>query len=111
MRKIIAVDFDGCICTDCSPNIGEPNWEVINKLKQEQQLGTALILWTCREGKILKNAVKACAKWGLVFDAVNENVPEIIRLWGTSSRKVTADEYWDDKAVTINCYNKSKEDN
>lgn len=99
MRKIIAVDFDGCLCVDKSPDIGEPNWAIINELKKEQHLGTAIILWTCREGKNLNLAINACDSWGLKFDSINENIPEVIRLWGNSSRKVTADEYWDDRAV------------
>jgi histidinol phosphatase-like enzyme len=104
MRKIIAVDFDGCICSDKSPDIGEPNWDIINAIKSEQKVGTAIILWTCREGRNLKNAIAACEKWGLKFDTINENIPEIIRLWGGDSRKVTADEYWDDRAVIVKAF-------
>ena len=31
MRKAIAIDFDGCLCTDAYPEIGEPNWPVIRR--------------------------------------------------------------------------------
>lgn len=99
MRKVIAVDFDDCISRNNWPGVGEPNWVVINEIKEEQKLGTAFILWTCREGVALKNAIVACKSWGLEFDAVNENIPERIREWGRDSRKVSADEYWDDLAV------------
>ena len=109
--KVIAVDFDGCICTMKYPDIGEPNWSVISALKEEKEAGTKLILWTCRCGSLLDEAVEACKSWGLEFDTVNENVPERLLKYGYSeSRKVSADEYWDDKAVTIKCYDKFKED-
>ena len=72
MRKAIAIDFDGCLCTDTFPAIGEPNWAVINRAKAEQRRGAGLILWTCREGQLLQEAVEACQSWGLTFDSVNE---------------------------------------
>lgn len=109
MRKIIAVDFDDCICTNNWPDVGIPDWDIINALKQEQKSGTALILWTCRGGIALQNAISACASWGLVFDEVNENLPEQIKTWGRNSRKIYADEYWDDLAVVK--INRFKEDN
>lgn len=31
MRKAIAIDFDGCLCTNAYPEIGEPNWPVIRR--------------------------------------------------------------------------------
>ena len=99
-QYIIAVAFDGCICKNAFPNIGEPNFEVIDDLKRCQQEGTAVILWTCREDQYLKDAVDFCEVYGLVFDAVNDNLPEINEAFGTNSRKVFANEYWDDRAVT-----------
>lgn len=98
-RKAIAVDFDGCICTNEYPEIGVPNWDVIDRLKAEQAAGAELILWTCREGIYLAAAVAACENWGLRFDAINENLPSWIVAWGNDPRKVGADEYWDDRAV------------
>lgn len=107
--KVIAVDFDGCICTLDWPNIGEPNWNVITALQEERNNGTKLILWTCRSGKALKEALDACHKWGIEFDAVNENLPEKLLQYGYSeSRKISADEYWDDLAVE-KCREKKEE--
>lgn len=99
MRRAIAIDFDGCICQSKYPEIGEPNWHVIEEAKKEQATGAGLILWTCRAGKELDAAIAACKEWGLNFDAVNQSLPEWIEAWGSDSRKVGADEYWDDKAV------------
>lgn len=97
--KVIAVDFDGCLCTNEFPNIGVPNYNVINSAKQEQADGAALILWTCRVGDRLTEAVRACESWGLHFDAVNENLPSLIEEFGGDTRKIFATEYWDDRAV------------
>ena len=105
-RKIpraIAIDFDGCLCEDKFPMIGEPNWDVIARAKHEVSLGSKLILWTCREGELLSDAIVACSSWGLEFSAVNESLDEWIEYYGNRTRKVGADEYWDDKAVKL-CY-------
>ena len=98
IRKVIAIDFDGCLCKDRFPEIGEPCWPVINRAKLERERGAALILWTCRCGEHLEQAMAACRDWGLTFDAVNENLPERVKFFGTNPRKVGADEYWDDRA-------------
>lgn len=100
-KKVIAIDFDGCICTAAWPEIGEPNWDVINRAKAEKDAGAELILWTCREGELLEAALKACYSWGLTFDAVNDNTPRMVELYGKNPRKVSAAEYWDDHAVTM----------
>lgn len=96
--KVIAVDFDGCLCEDAWPEIGAPRLDVIKKAHNKQKHGFKLILWTCRNGELLDNAVAWCADHGLVFDAVNEQVPELLSRFGTDSRKVFAHEYWDDRA-------------
>ena len=101
MRKAIAIDFDGCLCTDAFPAIGEPNWPVIKRAQVEQRAGAGLILWTCREGQILQDAIAACEGWGLTFDSINESLPDWIEAFGTQPRKVGATEYWDDKAASI----------
>lgn len=101
MRKAIAIDFDGCLCADHYPDVGPPNWEVIFQAAKEQAAGAGLILWTCREGQLLQDALEACERWGLHFDAVNESLPDWIEAFGTRPRKVGATEYWDDKAVKL----------
>jgi hypothetical protein len=100
-HKTIAIDFDGCLCENKWPDIGEPNMPVFERAKQEQANGAKLILWTCRENKRLEDAVEWCAKHGLIFDAVNANTPENNELYGNDCRKIGADEYWDDKAVPV----------
>ncbi len=96
--RIIAVDFDGTLCTDCYPAIGAPNLPLIGLLKEVRKQGRQIILWTCRCGVPLGEALAWCGRFGLEFDAVNENVREIIERYGTESRKISADLYIDDKA-------------
>lgn len=95
----IAIDFDGILCQNAYPDIGDPNWDTIHQALKEQSNGAKLILWTCREGRSLERAVAACAGWGLTFDAVNENLPEWRKAYRTDPRKVGANEYWDDRNV------------
>ena len=95
---IIAVDFDGTLCSDSYPNIGTANTKLIRSLRKKQELGDKLILWTCRAGERLTEAVEWCQKQGLIFDAINDNLPEMVALWGNNSRKISADIYLDDKA-------------
>ena len=97
-RVIIAVDFDGVLCEDQWPQIGPEKKDNIELAKYRKQTGAALILWTCRCGEQLDEAVAWCRERGLEFDAVNENLPERVAFYGTESRKISADEYWDDKA-------------
>ncbi len=97
--KIIAVDFDNTICFSHWPDLGEPNLRLIGTLKELKQNGNKLILWTCRNGADLQRAVVWCEQQGLQFDAINENLPETIALYGGDSRKITADYYIDDRCI------------
>lgn len=61
-------------------------------------MGDTVILWTCREGRRLAEAVAFLRNNGLVPNFVNANCPQGIRRMGHDSRKVYADVYIDDKA-------------
>lgn len=97
MAKIIAVDFDGTLCENAWPNIGAPKVDAINRLITEIQKGAKVILWTCRVGELLDDAVAWCGNHGIRFDAINDNLPEMKERWGNNPRKVYANEYWDDR--------------
>ena len=97
--NIYAVDFDGTLCENAWPDIGKPNHSLISTLKKAREKGDKVILWTCRTADRLDDAIAWCKEQGLEFDAVNENLPEIIGQFGTESRKVFADIYIDDKAI------------
>ncbi len=98
--KIIAVDFDGTLCYCQWPELGEPNKPLIEYLNKEQAMGNKIILWTCRAGEALNRALQWCKEQGLSFDAINDNLPEIVELYGNNSRKITCDIYIDDRAFS-----------
>ena len=99
-RQIVAVDFDGTLAETKFPEIIKPIPKMIKYCKQLQKSGAILILYTCRKGKDLQDAVEWCAAHGLVFDYVNENTAEnIANYGGTDTRKIFAHEYIDDKAI------------
>ena len=103
LPKIIAVDFDGTLVTNQFPEIGEirhPMWDAI---KAEQERGTKLILFTCRTGEFLTQAVDFCREHGLVFDAINDNIDEVKAL-GWDARKVSATFYVDDRSAYLSFF-------
>ena len=97
---IYAVDFDGTLCENAWPEIGKPNYILIQSLIAMRDKGHRLILWTCRTGDKLDAAVEWCKKQGLEFDVINENLPEIIAAFDGESRKIFANVYIDDLSVT-----------
>lgn len=101
---IIGVDFDGTLSFGQWPSCGPPNEGLIDFLRRRKETGDKLILWTCREGIDLQVAVDWCHNLGVVFDAINDNLPEIIEKYGCNSRKISCDFYIDDKAITGNIY-------
>ena len=80
--QIIAVDFDGTLCYSKWPELGEPNMPLIEYLRSWKDQGNKLILWTCRAGEALDKAVEWCREHHLGFDAVNDNLPEIVEKYG-----------------------------
>lgn len=105
--KEIAVDFDGTLCTDAYPAAEHLDTKGLDIVKRFQAAGGRIILWTCRYGKALEDAVSLCKANGLVFDSVNFNSDLQLQTWkevcqehqrefGTSP-KVYADLYIDDK--------------
>lgn len=97
-RQIIAVDFDGTLCENKWPEIGPPNKELIEYLIMMQKtVGARLILWTCRVDEMLDKALDWCSEYGLKFDTVNKNLPDIIEKFGGDTRKIFANMYIDDR--------------
>ena len=98
-NSIFAVDFDGTLCENDWPNIGSPNVTLIRILIAMREKGDKIILWTCRCGDNLTEAIEWCRSHGLEFDAVNDNLPECVAEFGDNSRKIFADVYIDDKSI------------
>ena len=107
--KIYAVDFDGCLAiSDEDLKIVKKNDDVFNYFLNLDRNKNKIILWTCRTGKQLEEAIIFCKENGLVFDKINDNLEEI-KFKGCYSRKVFADYYVDDK--NIDMYKLSEVDN
>ena len=101
--KIIAVDFDGTIVENAFPDIGKEMPEAITTLKRLQNAGYFIVLWTCRNGAGLKDAVNWLYLNGFTPGSVNENSPENLKYFESvikdhgEGRKVFADIYIDDR--------------
>ena len=97
---VIAVDFDGTIVEHKYPYIGKEIPFAITTLKRLQDDGHRLILWSCREGRLLQDAVEFCRERGVDFFAINSNYPdEDVDSEAIRSRKLTADMFIDDRNV------------
>ncbi|MCQ2215828.1 MAG: hypothetical protein MJZ31_07915 [Bacteroidales bacterium] len=99
MQKTIAVDFDGTIVENKYPEMGKPIMFAFNTLRALQQKEFLLILWTCRTGKLLDDAVELCRKNGVEFYAINANYPGEDMSNPENPRKLTADIFIDDRNI------------
>ncbi len=75
MNFMLGIDYDGTLFEDSWPEIGDPKQDVIDKVKEFKKSGAEIILWTCREGKSLQEALSRSSMEGIEFDAINENSP------------------------------------
>ena len=95
---IVAVDFDGTITTTKTLHDFDmdlpPRDNCHRTLQTLHKAGCQLILWTCREGEHLQQAIDYLRKWDLPIYRYNENVENLD--W--ECRKVYADYYVDDLA-------------
>lgn len=66
-----------------------------------KEQGWAIVLWTCREGDLLEEAVEWCEAHGIVFDSVNENVPIVATVPGLALRKIYYDILIDDRCLNM----------
>lgn len=98
----IAVDFDGTIVTDKYPQIGELKSGAKDTLQRLHKEGYQIIIWTCRSGESLVEAVNFLLWHNIPFDQVNDNMRENIEQYGGNSRKVCADIYIDDRNLFCN---------
>ena len=78
-KEIYAVDLDGTLCEGSRfPTMGNPNYYLIEFLKEKRNQGDIVILWTCREGRLYRKmpSESGARKYGLEFDYINENTKE-----------------------------------
>ena len=98
-EHVYAIDFDNTIALTQYPKIIKPipyALEVLKVLSKDPH--STLILWTCREGEYLKQAIDFCELYGIHFDYINENCKRNLDLYTVDCRKVSADVYIDDKS-------------
>lgn len=101
---IIAVDFDGTITTESDLSnhelqLKEGAYEALHRLHED---GFKLVLWTCRGGHNLEEALVFLDDEGLleVFDTINQQLPEVKEAYADIiGKKVGADIYIDDKNI------------
>lgn len=96
-ERVYAIDFDMTIAYTQYPKIIKPlpyAVEVLRVLTKDPN--STLILWTCREGEYLQQALDFCELYGIKFDYVNENCKRNLDLYVVDCRKVSADIYIDD---------------
>lgn len=99
--SIIAVDFDGTLVENKFPEIGDVNPVIWGAIEAYKAMGWKIILWSCRTDDMLQAAVDFCAEHGLLFDAVNENLPEVQAFYHGDTRKVFANMYLDDRSAAL----------
>ena len=89
----VAIDFDNTITINSTyEKTGTLNPVAAEYIKKLKEIGCKLILWTCREGQDLDEAINLIHEWNLPFDYINE-----YPLRG-NSKKVNVDFYIDDKS-------------
>lgn len=97
LPTIVAVDYDGVLMLKDGINMS-----LVRGLIELQKWGVRVILWTCRGGYDLSEALAKCNQAGLMFYAVNRNVSEQIMAYNNDSRKIFAHFYIDDQALGFN---------
>lgn len=95
-QTVVAIDFDGTITErDAYPDGPTPIRQEAKALIDElHSQGCWVVLWTCREGEALDEALSMCENVGIRFDSVNEGNGR-----RGDSRKINADIYIDDKSA------------
>ena len=107
MAYVVACDYDKTLFEKSWPEMGDPKEDVINQLKAFKKAGAEIVLWTCREGKSLQEAISRCTNEKLEFDSINETAPSQKKYQQTKLvdngevfglRKIYADIYVDDRS-------------
>lgn len=103
---IISLDFDGLICENRYPDVGNilPNAkEVIGYLHSR---GHEIVINTCRNGHYAENAKAYLTNQGIKFNHFNENSPKLIKRYNGDTRKISSDCYFDDRNISDLMYKK-----
>lgn len=97
---IVAIDFDGTLHDAEYPNIGKPVPGAVEALQGIHEDGHYIILWTCRQGQLLVDAINWMLDNSIPFHRINDNAHFNTERYGDNSRKVYAHVYIDDKGIS-----------
>lgn len=88
---IIAIDFDGTITSQSDfPIMGELREGCKEAIEYAQKLGHTCVLWTCRKGCFLEEAIEQLKFWGIELEVPYKE-----------DGKLIADVYIDDRSYGI----------
>jgi hydroxymethylpyrimidine pyrophosphatase-like HAD family hydrolase len=98
---IIAIDFDGTIVSHQYPDIGKAAPGAAETIQYLYDKGYKLILWTCRYGSDLVDAVDFVHRLVPYVKWSGFNAPYVDAPFKSLGRKIYADFYIDDKSINI----------
>jgi hypothetical protein len=101
IKYVIAVDFDKVLCNSQYPQLGEEIKPICDFVRSIKNLNCYIILWTCRHGKALQDAIQWCWEHELHFDYINENAYDR-RIYYSDCRKLSYNMLIDDMALGFN---------
>lgn len=96
---ILAVDFDGTICTVSYPKVGDERKDAIKYINKLYDEGYGIVINTCRSLEAATAARKFLSDNNCNYHYFNCNFPHLIELYGNDCRKISADVYIDDKCL------------
>ncbi len=102
LRFCVAIDFDGTLCRSAWPKIGEEMPGAMVFLGWLAGQDIARVLWSCRQGVKLDEALAWLAARGFGrewWEAVNDTPAPIARHYGGDTRKIGFHACVDDRAV------------
>jgi hypothetical protein len=99
---IIGIDFDGTVCRNEFPGVGETLPNVVSVLTKLVEKGHKLILWTCRGDQELVDAIQWFYENKIPLAAVNNNTKDTNF---TSSKKIYYDILIDDRSLGVPTFN------
>lgn len=105
-KFIIAVDCDSTLFEDRFPYTGKPIRNTIEACRfMRQYSDVEIVMWSCRNGQSLINAIEACENEGIPCHQYNQHstttLSEFESMGITTTRKLLADVYIDDLAFNI----------
>lgn len=103
-KVFVAIDFDGTITKSRDDNFGKYEMRENCKDVLLRLYATGRVhfgLWTCRTGKQVDTAISFLAENNVfhVFETINQSFDDILAVYDTTPRKVSADVYLDDRAL------------